>query len=79
MPVLTNYVKTGLVPNFPTLIVSGFIAMAAIISFFSGLLLETLTQNHRQDYEFRLQVINMQEKLIKRLDGIEGVKGKLNE
>ena len=33
MPVFVVYLKTGLVPNFPTLIVSGFIAMAALQSF----------------------------------------------
>lgn len=34
VPVLAVYIQTGLVPNFPTLIVSGFIALAAIQAFF---------------------------------------------
>ena len=42
MPVFVVYLKTGLVPNFPTLIVSGFIAMAALQSFFAGLVLSTI-------------------------------------
>lgn len=37
MPVFAVYLKTGLVPNFPTLIVSGFIAMAALQSFLQDL------------------------------------------
>lgn len=58
LPVLVKYLNTGLVPNFPTLIVSGFIAMAALQSFFSGLLLTTFVQKNRQDFEFRLHMIN---------------------
>ena len=42
MPVFVVYLKTGLVPNFPTLIVSGFIAMAALQSFFAGLVLSLI-------------------------------------
>lgn len=44
VPVLVEYIKTGLVPNFPTLIVCGFVAIAAIQSLFSGLILETIKQ-----------------------------------
>lgn len=62
IPVLYTYFNTGLVPNFPTLIVSGFIAIAGIISFFSGLLLDTLHEHHRQDFEFKLQAIKQTRK-----------------
>lgn len=54
IPVLFMYVKTGLVPNFPTLIVSGFIEIAALISLFTGFLLQTLRQKDRQDFEMNL-------------------------
>lgn len=57
VPVLVTYFKTGLVPNFPTLIVSGFIALASIQSFFSDLILSTIVEKERQDFEFKLQVI----------------------
>jgi putative flippase GtrA len=40
IPVFVTYLKTGLVPNFPTLIVSGFVALAAIQSFFAGLIID---------------------------------------
>lgn len=56
-PVLICYFKTGLVPNFPTLIVSGFMALAGIISLFAGFILETLVEQQRQNFEFKLQVI----------------------
>lgn len=54
MPVFVVYLKTGLVPNFPTLIVSGFIAMAALQSFFAGLVLSTIVQKDRQLFEYKL-------------------------
>ncbi len=60
IPIFVHFCQTGLVPNFPTLIVSGFIAMAAIISFFAGLILATIVEKDRQEYEFRLNLIQAQ-------------------
>ena len=54
IPVLVEYVKTGLVPNFPTLIVCGFAVIAAIQSFFSGLILESIRHKDKQDFELAL-------------------------
>lgn len=54
IPVLVTYLRTGLVPNFPTLIVCGFAVIAALISFFSGLILKTIYQKNRQDFEMVL-------------------------
>lgn len=57
VPILIKFIHTGLVPNFPTLIVSGFIAVAAILSWFSGLILATIVEKDRQQFEFRLNLI----------------------
>ena len=54
IPLFIHYLHTGLVPNFPTLIVSGFTALAAIQSFFVGLQLQTALQKNRQDFELHL-------------------------
>ena len=51
IPVLRGYMDTGLVAKFPTLIVCGFIMMAAIQSLFSGLILNNLMVNHRREFE----------------------------
>ncbi|MBR3256384.1 glycosyltransferase [Candidatus Saccharibacteria bacterium] len=53
-PVFVNYLNTGLVEQFPTLIVSGFIMIAAIQSLFSGLILQTILHKNRQDFELVL-------------------------
>lgn len=57
LPILFKFIHTGLVPNFPTLIVSGFITVSAIISWFAGLILATIVEKDRQAYEFRLHLI----------------------
>ena len=65
IPVLAEYFRTGLVPRFPTLIVSGFIMIGAIQSFFSGLILETIKQKNSQDFEMELIRINDNYKRIR--------------
>lgn len=60
VPVLITFLRTGLVPNFPTLIVSGFIALTAIVSWFSGLVLATIVEKDRQGFEFRLQLLSIE-------------------
>lgn len=55
IPVLMDYARTGLVDRFPTLIVCGFVLMTAIISFFSGMILQTIAHKNRQDFEMELQ------------------------
>ena len=54
IPIFIAYLNTGLVNQFPTLIVSGFIMIAAIQSFFSGLILQTILHKNRQDFELFL-------------------------
>lgn len=56
-PVFIAFLKTGVVEKMPTLIVSGFTMLAAIQSLFSGLILATMTQKNRQDFE--MQLMNM--------------------
>lgn len=53
IPVLVTYLQTGLVPNFPTLIVCGFTAIAALLSFFTGLQLQNAVQKNKQDFEIQ--------------------------
>jgi hypothetical protein len=62
IPVLRVYATTGMVPNFPTLIVSGFVMVAAILAFFSGVILQTICQKNKQDFEMRLQQISDDQK-----------------
>ena len=54
IPILTEYWKTGLVPRFPTLIVCGFVLIAALQSLFAGLVLQSMEQKNKQDFEMQL-------------------------
>lgn len=65
VPVLLEYIKTGLVPNFPTLIVCGFVVMASILSFFSGLILQSLRSKTKQDFEMAAMRISERYKKLK--------------
>ena len=54
IPVFIGYFQTGLVEKFPTLIVCGFLTLAAIMSYFGGLILSVITQQQKQNFELRL-------------------------
>lgn len=57
--VLIPYSRTGLVENFPTLIVCGFVVLAALMSFFNGMVLDAVRLKERREFEFRLTLVNM--------------------
>ena len=67
IPVLITYINTGLVPNFPTLIVCGFTAIAALLSFYTGLQLQNAVQKNKQDFELqRIQANRVLRQMLER-------------
>ncbi len=58
IPIVHTYLRTGSVPNFPTLIVCGFTMIASIQSLFTGLTLQTMVQKNRQDFEMDLHRVS---------------------
>lgn len=65
IPVWMDYLKTGLVERFPTLIVCGIVMVVALLMFIAGVILSTLRQKDRRDFEFKLiQADWMKKKLI---------------
>ena len=57
VPVLLDYMHTHLVAKFPTLIVCGFVALAAVQSFFSGMILQNIAQKNRKEFEMDLNML----------------------
>ncbi|MCR4798518.1 MAG: glycosyltransferase family 2 protein [Lachnospiraceae bacterium] len=55
IPVVAEFYRIGLVNHYPTLIVCGFTFLAAIMSFFAGLVLQNIRKKERREFEFRLQ------------------------
>ena len=66
IPIFAEYLETGLVERFPTLIVCGFVMLAAILSLFAGMILHNLTINHRREFEMRLINLNSEKKRLLR-------------
>lgn len=58
IPVLIEFGHTGLVRRFPTMIVSGFLGVTALMSWFSGWILESIAQKNRQDFEINLNIMH---------------------
>ena len=55
--VFKEYLKTGLVLRFPTLITCGFVFIVALLSFCVGLVLDTFIQKDKQSFEFKLNLV----------------------
>ncbi len=69
VPVFASYIANHEVERFPTLIVCGFVALAAIQAYFSGMILSTLIQKNKQDFEHRLIQSENEYKRLKREEG----------
>ncbi len=57
IPVLVDFIHTGLVEKFPTLFVCCFVMLAAVQSFFAGLILSNMAIKNRRDFEIQLNMI----------------------
>lgn len=57
IPVFVDYFTTGLVERFPTLIVCGFVTIAAFQAFFAGLILSDMSIKNRRDFEFQRNLV----------------------
>jgi glycosyltransferase involved in cell wall biosynthesis len=64
VPIFAAYLETGLVARFPTLIVCGFVMLAAILSLFAGMILHNMTINHRREFEMRLISLHSEKKRL---------------
>lgn len=58
-PVFCDYLATGLVPRFPTLIVSGLLAVLGFMFFFCGLTLDVVATKHKQLFEILINKQNI--------------------
>lgn len=54
VPILVEFNVIHLVPRFPTLIVAGFLYIVSLQCFFTGLTLELINKNNRQEFEYKL-------------------------
>lgn len=59
VPVLIEYMDSGLVRRFPTMIISGFVALASLLSFACGLILDTISKKEHQNFEIQMNIMEM--------------------
>ena len=64
VPVFFEFINTRLVQKMPTLIVCGFVYAAATLSFFAGVILSTIAEVEKRDYEHKLILIRMMKEII---------------
>lgn len=57
IPILIDFIRTGVVERFPTLFVCCFVMLAAVQAFFAGMILSNMALKNRRDFEFRLNMI----------------------
>ncbi|WP_022774411.1 glycosyltransferase family 2 protein [Butyrivibrio sp. AE2015] len=57
VPIIQEYWITHMVPRFPTLIVCCFVLLAAVQSFFAGVILSTMAINNRREFEMQLNML----------------------
>ena len=62
VPVFSEFIQTGLVPRFPTLIVSTVLLVLSALSFSTGLILDIIAKKHRQLFEINLNLLAQHEK-----------------
>ena len=59
LPVFVDYLNTGLVPKFPTVIVCGVVATVGMLMWICGIILEVMVKKHRQLYELMLNQMSI--------------------
>lgn len=59
LPVFVDYLHTGLVLKFPTVIVCGVVATVGMLMWICGIILEVMVKKHRQLYELMLNQMSM--------------------
>ena len=62
IPVVVEYFNTGLVPRFPTLIVSCFGILMSLLFVVTGIILQVIVKKHRQLFELYLNMLRVNAK-----------------
>ncbi len=59
IPILIEFLKTGLVPKMPTLLGAGVLLIISMLSLVCGLVLDTVAKKQRDQFEIELNIIKM--------------------
>ena len=59
VPVISEFINTGLVPRFPTLIVSSILIVISLLLYITGIILQVIVKKHKQLYELIMNQIKI--------------------
>ena len=65
-PIFIEYYKTGLVPRFPTAILSSALVVLGFLSFTSGVILDTVTKGRKEAKRMRYLSLSSTHMIVKR-------------
>jgi hypothetical protein len=51
IPVISEFIETGLVPKIPSLLTAGIFLVLSLVSFVCGIILDVVAKKNRQNYE----------------------------
>lgn len=71
IPVFLRFLETHLVLQIPTLVVCGFATLAAIQAFFAGLMLSSISEKNRRDFEYQLHQMTQELKQMMDAEKVE--------
>ena len=57
IPIIIEFRQTGIVERFPTLFMAGFIGLAGLLVLGCGIILESMSENAKREFENQLQMI----------------------
>ena len=59
IPIISEFMQTGLVPRFPTLIVACIIIIISLLLYVTGIILQVIVKKHKQLYELMINQIKI--------------------
>ena len=62
IPIIIEFRQTGIVERFPTLFMAGFIGLAGLLVLGCGIILESMAENAKREFENHLQLIENRKK-----------------
>ncbi len=58
IPIFINFLNVGLVFKIPTLIISSIVLVISIITFFTGVILQSISEESKKNFEFKLNILS---------------------
>lgn len=58
LPVIVEFIRTGMVPRLPTALLSTGFVIISVLMFITGIILNTIVNNSRRNYELQINILS---------------------